>query len=140
MENHTHILIEDTFPSDRSVLSSLPKRLEAGREQCSMSDEQFYNLVVVLTEAVANAINHGNRGDASKNVRLRVECREEGILCIVEDQGEGFNPDAVADPIAPENLLSDGGRGLFIIRALTTHLNVERTDDGTRVEFLCARS
>ena len=140
MENHTHVLIEDTFPSDRAVLSGLPKRLEEGREQCGMSDEQFHNLVVVLTEAVANAINHGNQADASKNVRLHVECRDEGILCVVEDQGEGFNPDEVADPIAPENLLSDGGRGLFIIRALTSYLNVERTSDGTRVEFLCARS
>lgn len=105
-----------------------------------MNDEQFHNLVVVLTEAVANAINHGNKGDVTKNVRLLVECGHDGVRCVVEDEGEGFDPDAVADPIAPENLLSDGGRGLFIIRALTKDLRVEQTDQGTRVEFTCARS
>lgn len=134
------ILIDETFPSNRSYLSGLPRRLEEMRSECRMSDEQFHNLVVVLTEAVANAINHGNKGDIEKNVRLQVECREEGILCRVEDEGEGFDPDAVADPIAPENLLSEGGRGMFIIRALTLDLKVGPGEMGTRVEFLCGRS
>lgn len=134
------VLIDETFPSNRSYLSSLPPRLEELRRDCSMGDEQFHNLVVVLTEAVANAINHGNNGDSTKSVRLLVECRPEGVRCVVEDEGEGFDPDAVADPIAPENLLSEGGRGMFIIRALTKDLKVTTGDLGTRVEFLCGRS
>lgn len=134
-----HILIDETFASDRSYLGTLPRRLEELRAECPMSDEGLHNLVVALTEAVANAINHGNKGDASKNVRLLVECRDEGVRCVVEDEGEGFDPDQIADPIAPENLLRDGGRGMFIIRALTKDLKVERGALGTRVEFLCGR-
>lgn len=140
MSNRPAVLIDETFPSDRGRLSRLPGELERGREICPMTDEQFHNLVIVLTEAVANAINHGNRGDASKRVRLLVECGEEGIHCVVEDEGEGFDPDAIADPVAPENLLSEGGRGMFIIRALTRELRVEKIEGGTRVEFVCARS
>ena len=133
-------LIDERFPSDRGRLSRLPRDLEEARKDCSMSNENFHNLVIVLTEAVANAINHGNKGDANKYVRLLVECREEGVRCVVEDEGLGFNPDDIADPVAPENLLSDGGRGMFIIKALVKELKVEQIEGGTRVEFLCARS
>ena len=134
------MLIDERFPSDRARLSQLPADLEVQREHCPMTDEHFHNLVIVLTEAVANAINHGNRGDASKEVHLQVECVEEGVRCVIEDEGEGFDPEAIADPVAPENLLSEGGRGMFIIRALTKELNVEKIEGGTRVEFVCARS
>lgn len=140
MQHHSHVLIDETFPSDKGRLSALPKRLESLRSVCEIADEQFTNLVIALTEAVANAINHGNKGEESRNVRLLVECLEAGIRCVVEDEGEGFDPDDIADPIAPENLLSEGGRGMFIIRALSTDLAVTSIDGGTRVEFTCARS
>ena len=140
MTNREAILIDETFPSNRQRLSMLPRDLENARSKCPMADDSFHNLVIVLTEAVANAINHGNGGDASKHVRLLVECTEEGVHCVVEDEGEGFDPEEVADPIAPENLLSDGGRGMFIIRALAKDLRVEKIEGGTRVEFVCARS
>ena len=140
MNQRESVLIDETFQSERRRLSSLPRDLENLRSKCPMGDENFHNLVIVLTEAVANAINHGNRRDESKRVRLFVECVSEGIRCVVEDEGEGFDPDEIADPVAPENLLSEGGRGMFIIRALTKELHVEKIEGGTRVEFVCARS
>ena len=140
MSDTIRTLIDERFPSDPERLARLPRDLEEACKDCSMTDEDFHNLVIVLTEAVANAISHGNKGDANKQVRLLVECKENGIRCVVEDQGLGFNPDEIADPVAPENLLSEGGRGMFIIKALAKELKVEHIEGGTRVEFLCARS
>jgi serine/threonine-protein kinase RsbW len=59
--------------------------------------------------------------------------------CVIEDEGEGFDPDAVADPLTPENILSEGGRGMFLIRSLMRELRLENTGHGMRVEFLCDR-
>lgn len=140
MNESTTLIIEREFPTSREELRLLPPLLEAARARCPIADDQFYNLVIALTEAVNNAIVHGNRNDATKLVRYRVTCEPEGIRCVVEDEGEGFELDDVADPVAPENLLRDGGRGLFIIRALMQEVRLVRREGGMRIEFLCARS
>ena len=139
MNTQDRVLIERVVPSNRAELSLLPGLLEQIRPQCQVSDDQFYNLVIALTEAVNNAIVHGNRFDASKEVHYRLTCRDDGIFCVVEDEGEGFDLDELADPTSPENLLIDGGRGIFIIRTLMREVAATRTQDGMRLEFLCPR-
>lgn len=140
MHESSSILIERDVASTRDELRALPRLLEAARADCAISDDQFYNLVIALTEAVNNAIVHGNRNDATRRVRYRVVCSDDGIHCQVDDEGEGFDLDDVRDPVAPENLLRDGGRGLFIIRALMRDVRMTRLNPGMRVEFLCART
>lgn len=117
----------------------LPQLLEELRTRCRMGDDQFFNLVIAMTEAVNNAIVHGNKLDPTRRVRYSVECRADGVHCVVEDEGEGFNPDEVADPLSPENLLREGGRGMFLIRSLMQEFNLVNTGHGMRVEFLCGR-
>ena len=117
----------------------LPRLLEEFRARCPMGDDQFFNLVIALTEAVNNAIVHGNRRDPNRRVRYSVECRADGVHCTVEDEGEGFDPEGLADPLSPENLLREGGRGIFLIRALMQELRLVNTGHGMRVEFRCGR-
>lgn len=70
---------------------------------------------LAVREAVANAIKHGNRGDPDKRVEVSM-CREDGEVVVrVEDEGGGFDPGSVVDPLAPENLLRPDGRGIFYI-------------------------
>ena len=133
------LLIDRAVPSDRAELAELSRLLEEIRPICRLNDDAYYNLVIALTEAVNNAIVHGNRSNPALTVRYRVEAVDDGILCTVEDEGAGFDPDAVADPISPENLLRDGGRGIFIIRTLMRDLEMVNTGHGMRVRFLCAR-
>lgn len=139
MSESETILIDRDVATNRDELRMLPDLMEAARAQCAITDDQFYSLVIALTEAINNAIVHGNRGDASKRLRYRVACAPDGIHCSVEDEGAGFELSEVPDPVAPENLLRDGGRGLFIIRSLMRDVRVERTTGGMRVEFVCAR-
>lgn len=76
------------------------------------------NLRVSLTEALANAMQYGNRGDRSKQVRLEVVLGSDEIRACITDEGTGFDPNTVPDPTLPENLLCPGGRGLFLMREL----------------------
>ena len=139
MTDNTSVLIDRTVASDREELTVLPGLLEEIRPRCAMSDDQFYNLVIALTEAVNNAIVHGNRSNPALMVHYRVEAVDDGILCTIEDEGAGFDPDAVADPISPENLLRDGGRGIFIIRTLMREMELVNTGHGMRMRFVCGR-
>ena len=77
------------------------------------------NLPVALTEALSNAILRGNGEDAGKEVRVRVELRDDALVVEVEDEGQGFDLEACTeDPTTPENLGREDGRGLFLMRAL----------------------
>jgi serine/threonine-protein kinase RsbW len=95
----------------QAVVDDLLCRLELGEE-----DRHWFGLAV--REAVANAIKHGNGGDASKQVEVEVRLDGEAVEVAVRDEGKGFDPGAVADPLAPENLLRPGGRGIFYMRSL----------------------
>lgn len=87
--------------------------------ECRQLDETlFYNIMIAVTEAVNNAIIHGNGANPAKSVELAVAFSPAGVVVRVSDEGNGFIPDEVADPTDPENLLREGGRGVFLMRAL----------------------
>ena len=77
-----------------------------------------FRLQVVLSEAISNAIVRGNREDRDKWVEVRAELLTEVIRVFVTDEGPGFDPAAVPDPVHPELLAEAGGRGLYLIRKL----------------------
>lgn len=139
MSSNSHILLSREFYSSRDELAKLPELLEEVRRTCTISDTQFFNLVVAMSEAIGNAIVHGNKSDPTRLVRYSVECLRDAVRCVVEDEGDGFDPEEVDNPLNPENLTREGGRGMFLIRALMMDLRVENTGHGMRIEFLCGR-
>ena len=95
----------------QAVVDDLLVRLELGEE-----DRHWIGLAV--REAVANAIKHGNGGDPEKQVEVEVRLVGDEVVVSVRDEGTGFDPGAVANPLAPENLLRPGGRGIFYMKSL----------------------
>jgi serine/threonine-protein kinase RsbW len=88
---------------------------------------------VAVRESVINAIKHGNRNDASKRVFVDFETEPHAVpeLTIrVRDEGEGFDPEQLADPLAPENLLKASGRGIFLIRNFMDYVQLRRAPEG----------
>ncbi len=89
---------------------------------------------VAVRESVINAIKHGNGEDRTKRVtvELLLEPRSEPSRLVVRvlDQGPGFDPDAVADPLAPENLLRSSGRGIFFMRSFMDDITLQRIPEG----------
>lgn len=93
----------------------------------------FPNILISITEAVNNAIIHGNNLDESKYVDIQLVETKNGLCFQIKDQGNGFNPSSVPDPTAPENVCKCGGRGVFLMKELSD--NVDFSDDGTQVEL-----
>jgi serine/threonine-protein kinase RsbW len=95
-----------------------------------LDEDQLHWVGVAVRESVVNAIKHGNQGDESKRVVVEfttVPLREPQELVIrVEDEGEGFDPETVADPLAPENILKSSGRGIFLIRSFMDEVELLR--------------
>ena len=79
-------------------------------------DEAVHYMSVAVRESVVNAIKHGNRQDELKRVHVQFTVHHRALEVEVRDEGSGFNPQGVPDPLAPENLLKAYGRGIFFMR------------------------
>lgn len=121
--------------SQKSSVSLIEPILADLKTIMHLRDEKFYNLMIAVTEAVNNAITHGNKLDAGKIVDFYVEGTSEYILVRVSDQGTGFNPEEIDDCLDPENLLKSSGRGVFIIRELMHETKITSNSGGTTVEM-----
>ena len=99
-----------------------------------LDDDSMHWVSVSIRESVINAIKHGNRNDATKLVFVDFEITTTAavpeLAIRVRDQGEGFEPEAVADPLAPENLLKSSGRGIFLIRNFMDDVRLQRAPEG----------
>lgn len=97
-----------------------------------LDDDTRHWVSVAIRESVINAIKHGNRNDASKHVFVDFETPQgvAELTIAVRDQGEGFDPEDVADPLAPENLLKSSGRGIFLIRNFMDNVVLRRAPEG----------
>lgn len=121
-------------PSSIGNISMVEKFIDEAKLRWSIADELYGNIMIAITEAVNNAIIHGNKQDEKKLVYLEIENDNGKYRFIVEDQGKGFNYENIKDPTAPENLLEPGGRGIFLMRELSNEIRFEK--DGSRVELI----
>jgi serine/threonine-protein kinase RsbW len=98
-----------------------------------LDDDAVHWVGVAIRESVINAIKHGNQNDVRKRVFVEFKARSAEVpelTVLVRDQGEGFNADELADPLAPENLLKSSGRGIFLIRNFMDHVQLQRAPEG----------
>lgn len=97
-------------------------------------DKNLYpNVLVSLTEAVNNAILHGNKSDESKFVCVKTTRLKKHICFRISDEGPGFDPASIPDPTLPENVSNCGGRGVFLMQKLSDR--VIFSDSGRTVEI-----
>ncbi|MCL5006470.1 MAG: ATP-binding protein [Acidobacteria bacterium] len=100
--------------------------------------EAAFQIEMAVHETVINAIHHGNMEDPGKSVLLRFLIFENRVEIHVRDQGRGFDPDSLADPIAEENLLNVSGRGIFLVRKFMDEFKVE-TSVGCGTEVIMVK-
>jgi serine/threonine-protein kinase RsbW len=95
-----------------------------------LDEDALHWVSVAVRESVVNAIKHGNKNDETKRVVVEftpVPIDEpEELVIRVEDEGEGFDPEELADPLAPENILKSSGRGIFLIRSFMDDVRLQR--------------
>lgn len=97
-------------------------------------EDSMHWVSVAVRECVINAIKHGNQNDQGKMVHVEFVSSNDpemgGLSVSVRDEGEGFDPEEVADPLAPENVLKSSGRGIFLIRSFMDELELRRVPGG----------
>ena len=101
------------------------------------SDVATFAIRLALEEAVVNAFKHGNRGRSGSSIELQWEVRPDRVTTEVADQGAGFDPEDVPDPLAPENLELPSGRGIMLMKQYMTE--VAYNEAGNRVTMVYRR-
>ena len=100
----------------------------------SLDPVVYSNILISLTEAVNNAVEHGNCNDRSKTVCVKLNKQQEVLRCEISDEGCGFDPSNLPDPTIDENVEKPGGRGVFLMRELSDQ--IEFRDNGSTVELI----
>ena len=119
-----------------SQLENLPEveaMIEKVCEELGVNEELFGNVLIAVTEAVNNAIIHGNKSQPSKKVTIIVNKKAQEVIFTVRDEGAGFDFENIPDPTAPENIEKLNGRGIFLMKNLSD--NVEFEANGTKVNI-----
>lgn len=96
-----------------------------------VNEDSYGNMLIAVTEAVNNAIHHGNKNNPDKFVKIGFESENNLLVFSVEDEGEGFDHSNLPDPTDPENLDKISGRGVFLMTQLTDMIRFE--DNGRKV-------
>src|ERR687892_575870 len=98
-----------------------------------LDEDSLHWVSVAVRESVINAIKHGNANDERKRVFVEftpLTSDGAGIAIRVRDQGPGFDPETLPDPLAPENMLKSSGRGIFLIRNFMDEMRLQRAPEG----------
>lgn len=122
-----------TFNSVKENVNLVEKFVDEICQYYNIGDENYGNILIAVTEAVSNAIYHGNRLNPDKLVNFFYENKENNLCFTVEDEGNGYNPDTLPDPTDPTNLELPHGRGVFLMKQLTDDIKFH--NDGRKVEL-----
>jgi serine/threonine-protein kinase RsbW len=122
------------FPSIVDNIKIVESFIDNSRDEYNISDDLYGNILVAITEAVNNAIQHGNQSDKEKLVKLTCSSGPTEISFVVEDEGRGFDYNTLPDPTSSENILKPDGRGIFLMKHLCDVLRFE--NQGSKVEMV----
>jgi len=121
------------IPSLTENIRIIESFIDNAKEKYQLDDDIYGNIMIAVTESVNNAIVHGNKNVADKNVSLSLVLQESSIKFIIQDEGGGFNYEKLPDPTAPDNVDKPSGRGIFLMKHLSDE--VEFKDYGRIVEL-----
>jgi len=121
----------------RMSLSSRFENIEMAQHLCGkllegwdLNEETTHWILMALREALANAIKHGNGQDLAKRVHLEMDVKDHTLRIRIRDEGSGFDPGDVLDPLAPENRFKTSGRGIFYMKTFMDEVRFSRVDGG----------
>lgn len=119
------------IPSLFDEIQRIEPYLAKLQQQIGFDDGDFDRILLALSEAATNAVVHGNEEDPDKNVTISTSLEYDTLAIDVKDEGGGFDPSELPDPLKEENLLNEGGRGVFLIGQFADE--VTYSENGTRL-------
>ncbi len=123
-----------------STLASVDKAEQLAMEaaaRAGFEEDDQHQIGMAVRECAVNAVVHGNRYNKNKRMHLEISRSSEALIIIIGDEGDGFDMASLPDPLAPENLLKQSGRGLLLIRAFMDDFDLHpRVGGGTEVKLV----
>ncbi|MGA3125813.1 MAG: ATP-binding protein [Candidatus Korobacteraceae bacterium] len=122
-----------------STLESIHKAEQAAAELAAKTGfdaEECGRITIAVREATANAVLHGNHWDPNKHVTVSFESAPSALTVMVSDEGPGLDPALLPDPLAPENLLRQSGRGIFLIKSFMDEVRFRSISPGTELTMI----
>ena len=104
--------------------------------EAGLDEDQRFHVVTAVREATVNAVLHGNDYDSARMIEVTLENTGADFVFTIADEGYGFDPDHLPDPLAPENLLRGTGRGIFLIRSLMDEVHFRQLHPGTELTLI----
>ena len=124
------------IPSSLDYLPKVDEYVEGKLRKLRVDKNKLADIAISVTEAVTNAVVHGNKNDLKKKVFIKLKADFSRVEVTVEDQGNGFDPDSIQSPIEEGNLLKDVGRGIFILKSLMDKVDfIIQPQKGTTVKM-----
>jgi serine/threonine-protein kinase RsbW len=130
------IIEQIKLPSDYNALVDVENLVDRVCNGLGVQDEAYGNVLIAVTEAVNNAIQHGNELKKELIVDVSVGDKTEEFCFSVKDEGRGFDFNGLPDPTAPENLLKEGGRGIFLMKNLSDDLIYNSSGNSVSIYFV----
>ena len=124
-----------SIPSSYDAMEKVAAMIEEAVDRLGINEDDEVDLMISVMEAVNNAIQHGNNEDATKQVHIRISAEPGCLVCWVKDEGGGFDPAAVPDPLSPDNLLNPSGRGILMMSEFMDLVEFSPGDEGTSVKM-----
>ena len=135
MPDKTSIKKTFIFQSAFEELEKLEECLNSVEGYTKLSEDKQYEIMLVLSEAVTNAMEHGNKLDARKAVKLIVTISTDGITAEIYDEGTGFIPSELPNPLHEEAMLRDHGRGWFLMQHYSSSIEWDDAQKCLRISF-----
>jgi serine/threonine-protein kinase RsbW len=130
-------VVEVTLESDLKNVEVAEEISRRVASTAGFDEEEQHRIEMAVHESMINAIWHGNKNDPSKSVWLRFQIHRDRLEIRIRDQGNGFDLEKIADPLADENLLNVSGRGIFLIRSFMDEFRVQYINGkGTEVTLV----
>lgn len=129
MDQHQAIVLDSRIES----VDQAEATAERVAERAGFDEGDRHRIAMAVREITVNAVMHGNAYDRGKKVTIEFDLSQEELVVRIRDQGSGFDAAEVSDPLAPENLLRQSGRGIFLARAFMDRVEVEPSSSGTSV-------
>ena len=120
-----------SFPSKAENLNQVEELINNLCKKFEVNEDYYGNILIALTEAVNNAIHHGNKSNPNKEVKVKFNADGPLLKFTIKDDGPGFDFENLPDPTDPKNIEKPHGRGVFLMRNLADE--IEFNDDGSTV-------
>lgn len=122
-----------TFKSTVDHLEEVEAITSKIAQEVGFNESSSDDLSIVITELFNNAIHHGNKNDSNKSVDIDYMIKADHLIISVRDEGNGFMPDKIKNPLDPENLLAESGRGIYLVKMLMDDTQFDISDKGCKI-------